>query len=71
MRKGKKEAVFINGVLYHSFFNASIETGISNVGVWKAFKKTHGDPAQIKRNFVTTEAWVYGRNADLRLRYGL
>lgn len=71
MKRGKKEAVYINGIFYKSFFFACTETGISSVGVWKALKKTNGNPTVIKKNFLTTESWIFQRKATLKMRYGI
>jgi hypothetical protein len=42
-------------------FTAQIETGISCVSFYKAFKKSAGEPCKIKRNIVVLEAWVLNR----------
>lgn len=71
MQKGKREPLFINGFLYKSFFKASVETGISCVSIWKAFKISRGRPATVKQNCIVTELWVQTRKAVIKMEYGL
>ncbi|MEL5718727.1 hypothetical protein [Treponema pedis] len=70
-KSGKKEPIFINGFLYSSFFKASIESGLSSVGLWKAFKKSNGYPVSIKKNLIATEAWMLLRKSVIKMEYGL
>ncbi|WP_444818592.1 hypothetical protein E4N82_10105 [Treponema denticola] len=70
-KSGKKEPVFINGFLYYSFFTASVESGLSSVGLWKALKKSDGLPVPVKKNLIATEAWTLNRKCFLKMEYGL
>lgn len=70
-KTGRKEEIFINGFLYCSLFAASIESGLSSVGLWKAFNKSGGNPVLMKKNFITTEAWTQSRKGLLKMEYGL
>jgi hypothetical protein len=68
--KGKKtgaaQPIFVAGVRYKSIFEAMVETGISNVWMWKMLKASGGYPVSIRRNIVATERWVKYRVKNLR-----
>jgi len=61
IRPGIPAPVFVAGIKYSSLFEASIETAISNVSLFKALKKSNGDPCKIKKNIVVLETWVINR----------
>jgi hypothetical protein len=61
IKPGVSAPVFVSGIKYPSLFVASIETAISTVSFFKAFKKSGGEPCKIKRNIVVLEAWVLKR----------
>ena len=65
-KPGIPAPVFVSGIKYPSIFAASVETAISNVSFFKAFKKSGGEPCKIKRNVVVLEAWVVERVCDLK-----
>jgi len=61
IKPGIPAPIYVAGIKYPSLFEASIETAISNVSFFKAFKKSGGDPCKIKKNIVVLEAWVINR----------
>lgn len=63
--------VFVSGVKYPSLFNASLESGIHSVSIWKAIKKRGGGPAQIREALVVMESWVTSRAENVRKYYSL
>ncbi len=71
LQNGKKRQLYINGILYRSSFFACLESGISNVSVWKSFKKSGGTPVSVRHNFITSAEWIQTRAAFLKLEYGL
>ncbi|WP_461255784.1 hypothetical protein [Treponema sp. R80B11-R83G3] len=67
IKPGFSAPVYVSGIKYPSLFSASIETAISNVSFFKAFKKSGGEPCKIKRNIVVLESWVINRIQFLRM----
>ena len=65
------QPVFIGGIRYPSLFDASYDSGIRSVSIWKAIKKRGGGPAQVRKTFVVLEAWVMDRAANLKGVYQL
>jgi hypothetical protein len=63
---GSPYPVFVAGIRYRSVFEASIETDISGVWIWKTLKASDGFPVLIKRQMVATEQWVHGRVKALK-----
>lgn len=70
-QKGKKQQVYINGVLYKSLFRAGIETNISTVAIWKSLKKTNGAPVVVRCNFIAMNKWIRARSFLLKREYGI
>lgn len=70
-QRGKKQQVYINGILYKSLFFACIETNISTVAVWKSLKKTNGAPVVVRCNFIAMGKWIKARAFLLEREYGL
>jgi len=66
IQSGIANPVFVAGIKYPSLFAASIETAISNVSYYNAFKKSGGEPCKIKKNIVVLENWVLKRIDYLR-----
>jgi len=67
VKTGIPAPVYVSGIKYPSLFSASIETAISNVSFFKAFKKSGGEPCKIKRNIVVLESWVENRVKYLKV----
>ena len=63
--------VFIGGIKYSSLFNATFNSGISSVAIWKAIKRRGGGPAQVRKTFVVFEAWVTDRTKTIKENYQL
>ena len=61
--------VFIGGIKYPSLFDASLDSGIRSVSIWKAVKKRGGGPAQIRKTLVVMESWVASRAENLKGYY--
>jgi hypothetical protein len=62
---GTARPVFVAGVRYKSIFEAWIETGISNVWIWKMLKASDGFPVVIRRQMVAPEHRVKRRVNNL------
>jgi hypothetical protein len=62
---GTAQPIFVAGVRYKSIFEAWIETGISNVWIWKMLKASGGFPVVIRRQMVAPEHWVKRRVNNL------
>ena len=55
-----KMAVFIDGELFESLFQAGIDSDISFTWLSLKLKRSHGKPIIIKGKIVVTEKWVRG-----------
>jgi hypothetical protein len=66
MLKQKIQTAFPFRIRYKSIFEASIETDISSVWIFKTLKASGGFPVMIKRQMVATEHWVRGRVRALK-----
>jgi hypothetical protein len=62
--------VYVAGIKYRSLFHADIDSGIRSVSIWKALKKSGGEPVLIRRALVVSEAWVICRVAAIEKEYG-
>jgi hypothetical protein len=62
--------LFVAGVRYKSIFEASIETDISSVWIFKTLRLSGGFPVLIKRHMVATEHWVNSRVQALEAKRG-
>jgi len=63
--------VFVGGIKYPSLFDASFDSGIRSVSIWKAVKRHGGGPALIRKTLVVMESWVTGRTKNVKEYYQL
>jgi hypothetical protein len=63
--------VFVGGIKYPSLFDASYDSGIRSVSIWKAVKRQGGGPALIRGTLVVMESWVTGRTKNVKEYYQL
>jgi len=62
IQNGKPNPIFIAGIKYESLFDACYNNFISSYpALYRALKKSGGEPCKIKRNIVVLEAWVLKR----------
>lgn len=63
--------VFIGGIKYPSLFDASYDSGIKSVSIWKAMRRHGGGPVLIRKTLVVMESWVTFRAENLKRIYQL
>lgn len=63
--------VFVGGIKYPSLFDASFDSGIHSVSIWKAVKRQGGGPVLIRKTLVVMESWVTGRTKNVKEYYQL
>lgn len=62
--------VYVAGIKYRSLFDANLDSGIRSVSIWKALKKSGGEPVLIRNTLVVLEAWIVCRVAAIEKEYG-
>ena len=61
--------VFVGGIKYPSLFDASFDSGIRSVSIWKAIKRQGGGPVLVRNTLVVMESWVTTRASNVKRYY--
>ena len=55
----RKNAVYIDGIRYRSYFEAGIDSGVSYVSISTRLKESGGSPVVIGYSVAVTENWIF------------
>ena len=62
---GKPSPIYVGGILYKSFFEAEVESGVSALWMRKRLKDSEGKPVLIRGTAVVEKKWVLDRLATI------